>query len=119
VVSHHDICKSSQVADREVDGQNGKHADGRTYIQTPACSLRVIARKVHARTVVLKVGGLGAGRLTVSGAHLKKARKTLKAATVTTITVKRTGHAKPTRVKVSFDPAGAAKAKSTSKKLSS
>ncbi len=42
VVSDADICKSTQIADQEVDGQNGKTADARVFIQTPSCPLKVM-----------------------------------------------------------------------------
>ena len=62
--------------------------------------------------MVLKVGGLGAGKVTVSGRGIKKTTKTIAKSTVATITVKRT-KARLGKVKVSFVPAGSKKAKST------
>ncbi len=114
VVSGADICKSTQVADQQVDGQNGKTADADVYLQTPACALKIMSKKVGKTSVVIKVGGLGAGKVTITGKGIKKTTKTITKSTVATITAKRT-HGKPGKVTVSFDPTGPAKARKTSK----
>jgi hypothetical protein len=114
VVSGADVCKSTQIADQEVDGQNNKAADADVYIQTPSCPLKVISKTVGKTTVKLKVGGLGAGKVTVSGRGIKKTTKTIVKSTVTTITAKRT-KGKPGKVTVTFDPAGPAKARKITK----
>jgi hypothetical protein len=114
VVSAADICKSTQIADQQVDGQNGKSADADVYIQTPSCPLKVLSKKVGKSSVALKVGGLSAGKVTVTGKGIKKTTKTITKSTVATITAKRT-KGKPGKVTVSFDPTGPAKARKTSK----
>jgi uncharacterized repeat protein (TIGR01451 family) len=114
VVSGTDICKATQVAAQEVDGQNGKTADADVYLQTTACALKVLSKKVGKTSVAVKVGGLGAGKVTVSGKGIKKTRKTIAKSTVATITAKRT-KGKPGKVTVSFDPTGPAKARKTTK----
>jgi hypothetical protein len=114
VVSGTDICKASQVADQQIDGQNGKTADADVYIQTPSCPLKVISKKVGKSSVAVKVGGLGAGKVTVTGRGIKKTTKTISKSTVATITAKRS-KAKPGKVTVSFDPTGPAKARKTTK----
>jgi hypothetical protein len=106
-----DICKSTQVADQQIDGQNRKTADADVLIQTPSCPVKVISKTVGARSVVLKVGGLGAGKVTVSGQGLKKTSRTIAQATVATITAART-KARLGKAKVSFTPSGAKQAKS-------
>jgi hypothetical protein len=113
-VSGADICKSTQIADQQVDGQNGKNADTSISIQTPSCPLKVVSKKVGKTSVAVKVSGLGAGKVTVSGKGIKKTTKTIAKATVATITAKRT-KGKPAKVTVSFDPVGPAKARKTSK----
>ncbi len=109
-VSATDICKATQIADQQIVGQNNKAADAEVFIQTPACSLRIISKKVGAKSVTLKVGGLGAGKVTVTGKGIKKTTKSIARSTVATITAKRT-KGTPGKVTVSFDPAGAAKAR--------
>ena len=114
VVSSADICKSTQIADQQIDGQNGKAADADVVIQTLSCPLRVLSKTVGKRSVAVKVGGLSAGKVTLSGKGIKKTSKTIARSTVATITAKRTT-GKPGKVTVSFDPAGPAKARKTSK----
>jgi hypothetical protein len=113
-VSDADICKATQVAKQQIDGHNGKDADTAITIQTPDCALKVISKKVGKTSVAVQVGGLSAGKVTVSGKGIKKTSKTISNATVATITAKRT-KAKPGKVTVTFDPAGPAKARKTTK----
>jgi hypothetical protein len=113
-VSDADICKSRQVAEQQVDGQNGKDADASVSIQTPSCPLKVVSKKVGKASVVVKVSGLGAGKVTVSGKGIKKTSRTIASATVATITAKRT-KGKPAKVTVTFDPAGPARARKATK----
>ncbi|HEV7493184.1 NHL repeat-containing protein [Baekduia sp.] len=114
VVSGTDICKSTQVADQQINGQNGKTANADVYLQTPACPLKILSKTVGKTSVAVKVGGLGAGKVTVTGKGIKKTTKTITKSTVATITAKRT-KGKPGKVTVSFDPTGPAKARKTSK----
>ncbi len=114
VISDADICKSTQIAEQQVDGQNGKDADSSISIQTPSCPLRVVSKKVGKTSIAVRVSGLGAGKVTISGRGIKKTSKTITKATVATITARRT-KAKPTKVTVSFDPTGPAKARKTTK----
>jgi hypothetical protein len=113
-VSGADICKGTQIADQQIDGQNNKQADTGVYIQTPSCPLKVLAKKVGKRSVAVKVGGLGAGKVTVTGKGIKKTTKTITKSTVATITAKRT-KGKPGKVTVSYDPTGPAKARKITK----
>jgi hypothetical protein len=114
VVSGTDICKATQIATRQADGQNGKTADASFTLSTPACPLKIIRKKVSKTSVAVNVGGLGAGKVTVSGKGIKKTTKTIASSTVATITAKRT-KGKPGKVTVSFDPTGPAKAHKTTK----
>jgi hypothetical protein len=109
-VSDADICKSTQVAKQQVDGQNNKQADADVYIRTPSCLLKVLSKKVTAKGVTLKVGGLGAGKVTITGRGIKKTSKTISKSTVATITAKRT-NGTPKTIKVSFLAKGAKKAR--------
>jgi hypothetical protein len=113
-VSGTDICKATQVAEQQIDGQNGKQADTNIYIQTPSCALKVLSKKVGKTSVTLKVGGLGAGKVTVTGHGIKKTTKTITKSAVATITAKRT-KTRIGKVTVSFDPTGPAKAHKTTK----
>jgi hypothetical protein len=113
-VSDADICKSTQIADQQIDGQSAKQSDTTIAIQTPSCLLKVITKKIAKKSVAVKIGGLGAGRVTVTGKGIKKTTKTIATSTVATITAKRT-NAKPGKVTVTFDPTGPAKARKTTK----
>ena len=113
-VSGADICKATQVADQQITGQSNKRADTDVYIQTPSCPLKVLSKKVGKTSVAIKVGGLSAGKVTVTGRGIKKTSKTIAKSTVATITARRT-KGTPGKVTVSFDPTGPAKARKTSK----
>jgi hypothetical protein len=114
VVSGTDICKSRQIADQQIDGQNAKTANTDITIQTPSCPLKIISKKTTKTTVAVKVGGLGAGKVTVTGNGIKKTTETIAASTVATITARRT-NGRPGKVTVTFDPAGPARAHKTTK----
>ncbi len=109
-VSDADICAATQIADQGVEGQNVKQQHVDVAIKTPSCPVKVITKKVGKTTVVVKVGGLGAGKVTVTGKGIKKTTKTIATSTVATITAKRT-KGTPKKITVSFTPAGAKKAK--------
>ncbi len=113
-VSATDICKSTQVAGQEIVGQSNKAADADVFIQTPSGPLKVLSKKVGKRSVAIKVGGLGAGKVTVTGKGIKKTTKTITRSTVATITAKRSTGT-PGKVTVSFDPAGPTKARKITK----
>jgi hypothetical protein len=113
-VSGADICKATQIADQQIDGQNSKNADADVFIQTPSCPLRVLSKKVGKTGVAIKVGGLSAGTVTVTGRGIKKTSKTIAKSTVATITARRI-KGTPGKVTVSFDPTGPAKAHKTTK----
>jgi hypothetical protein len=116
VVSDADICKATQIAEQQIDGQNGKAADTDVYIATPSCPLKVLSKTVGKTSVAVKVGGLGAGKVTVSGKGIKKTTKTITKSTVATVMVKRTKGA-PSHIKASFLPKGTTMAKSATEKL--
>jgi hypothetical protein len=109
-VSDADICKSTQIAEQQVLGQNNKAADTDVFIQTPSCPLKVLSKKVTAKGVTLKVGGLGAGKVTVTGKGIKKTTKTISKSTVATIKAKRS-NGTPKTIKVSFLAKGTKKAR--------
>ncbi|HEX5926006.1 MAG TPA: hypothetical protein VFY45_19405 [Baekduia sp.] len=113
-VSDADICKATQIADQQIDGQSNKAADASVAIQTPSCPLKVISKKITKTSVTVQVGGLGAGKVTVAGKGIKKTSRTIANATVATITAKRT-KAKAGKVTVTFDPTGPARARKTTK----
>jgi hypothetical protein len=104
-VSGTDICKSTQIAEQQIDGQNNKQADADVYIQTPSCPTKILSKTIAKTTVKLKIGGLGAGKVTVTGRGIRKTTKTISKSTVATITAKRTGKVTPGAFKVKFTKA--------------
>jgi uncharacterized repeat protein (TIGR01451 family) len=116
VVSGADICAATQIAEQGVEGQNLKQSHTEVAIKTPSCPTKVISKKIGKTAVTLKIGGLGAGKVTVSGAGIKKTTKTIVTATVATITAHRTkGHLH--KIKVSFTPKGTKKSKTVTTTL--
>ena len=109
-----DICKANQVAEQEVDGQNGKQVDSNITIATPACKTKVLSKKTTKKSVIVKVGGLSAGKLTISGKGIKKTSRTITKATVATVTAPRT-KGTPGKVTATLKPVGQAKARTAVK----
>lgn len=111
------ICDFEQHADAAFTGQNGAVAE-RAWQITTQCALRVVSSSVVGSRLRVKVAGLGAGRLSVSGPGVQKTRRTIKAASVATLRAKlsRAGRRaarehRTVRATVTFDPAGPAKAR--------
>jgi hypothetical protein len=109
-----DICKANQIAEQEVDGQNAKQADTNITIATPACKTKVLSKKTTKKSVIVKVSGLAAGKLTISGKGIKKTTRTISKATVATITARRT-KGTPGKVTATLKPADTAKARTATK----
>jgi hypothetical protein len=111
------ICSVAQKPFLAAQGHNGKRLDTATTMSVE-CPLAIASRTFTSGSVKVKVSGLGAGRLTISGAGITTTRRTITAATTATLTAKLTAagkrlrHAKrDVRIKASFVPKGAKKAK--------
>src|SRR5262249_22291228 len=111
VVSDADICKSAQVAKQVATAHNGKVQTKNITLSTPSCPLGVTASSHTSSSLKLTIGGLGAGKVTVSGKGLVKTSRTLAAASVATLQPKFTkaaksqlahGHNVKFRVAISF-----------------
>jgi hypothetical protein len=125
VVSGTNICRANQETDSQFTGQNGKTATAVVSMATP-CSLGIQSSSHTASSLKLVVGGLGAGKVTVSGKGLTTTHRTITSATVATVqaTIGKSAkaalvahHDVRIKVKVSFLPKGAKKAKVVSKTL--
>jgi hypothetical protein len=125
VVSAADVCKATQIADQAADAQSGRIADAQITIGTP-CSLGVVASSHTSAALKLTVGGIGAGRVSASGAGLIRTSRTIASATTATLSVPLTvatrralarGHDVEVTVAVRFTPQGARKARTTTKHL--
>jgi hypothetical protein len=119
VVSDSDVCAANQVATAQFDGQNGKDIEDDISLGTP-CRLSVKGAGHGPTTVTLTVGGLGAGKVTVSGRGLSKTSRKITSATVANLRPRLTaatraalarGHDVRVKVTVSFTPKGSKKAK--------
>jgi hypothetical protein len=110
VVSDANLCAAKQVAEVRMDGQNGKNADSTITVATP-CGPQVLSSKVSAKSVAITLGGLGAGKVTVSGTRLKTTSRTSVKSPVLTVTAHRAGGKAPSKITVIFDPVGPIKAK--------
>jgi hypothetical protein len=107
------ICDRSRVVDTQFTGQNGKVLETPVSASIDGCKPKIKRASVNRRAVSLRVSGLGAGRLSLSGKSIVKVTRTLKAATDATIsapltakvraTLRRAGHAKVS-VTVRFVP---------------
>ncbi|MFA4928439.1 MAG: hypothetical protein WC558_07975 [Patulibacter sp.] len=111
------MCNQPSVADAQFDGQNGKRLSTKTHMKVP-CSFRAVSSTLEARDARVRLTGLGAGRLTVSGSGVRTTRRTLKQAPLATVRARlnasgqrarRAG--KSVRVKVAFRPARGGKTK--------
>jgi hypothetical protein len=107
---HDDICSAPQTPFLAAIGHNGERLD--TAIpMTVECPLAVVSRTFTSSTVKVKISGLGAGTVAISGPGLKTTRRTITSASTATLTAKLTAQGKrlrkakrDVRVKVSFTP---------------
>jgi hypothetical protein len=111
------VCAETEKPFLSAVAQNGKRIDSAMSL-TPDCPLAVASKTFTATSARVKVTGIGAGTVTISGAGLKTTRRTITAATSATITTKLTAEGRQLRrakrdirIKVSYRPTGAKKAK--------
>jgi hypothetical protein len=114
---HSDICSATQKPFLAAQGHNGKRLDAATTMSVQ-CPLAVASRTFSRSSVKVKVTGLSAGRLTISGPGIRTTRRTVTTATTATLTAKLTAtgkrlrHAKrDVRIKATLVPKGAKKAR--------
>jgi hypothetical protein len=114
VISDTNVCKTAQVADQVIYGQNNRLLQSTLPISTSNCPLKVISKKTSSKgSVAVKVGGLGAGTVTISGANVRKVTRKLDASSVATLRTSLTAkgkaalkrhHRMATKVKITFKP---------------
>jgi hypothetical protein len=123
-VSDANVCAKSQVASATFTGQNAKELSSQVTMGTP-CAFGIVKSSHTSKALKVTVGGVGAGKLTVSGNGIVKTSRTLAAATTATVESKlRTstasrlahGHNVTIKVKVVFAPKGK-KARTATKKV--
>jgi hypothetical protein len=79
------ICDRSRVIDTQLTGQNGKVLETPVTASIGGCKPKLKKVSATAHAVSVKVSGIGAGRVTVSGSSVVKATRAVKAATEATI----------------------------------
>jgi hypothetical protein len=104
------MCNQRSVAEARFDGQNGKQRRFGTHMDVP-CRFRTVSSTLTSRDARVRVTGLEAGRLTVSGPGVRTTRRTIKQSPVATVRARlnATGQrarraGKNVRVKVTFRP---------------
>ncbi|HWT93397.1 MAG TPA: hypothetical protein VN238_10405, partial [Solirubrobacteraceae bacterium] len=119
VVSDADVCAANQAAGADLVAHSRKIAAGEIPMATP-CPLKVLGSSHTPSRLRVKVGGLGAGRVVVTGPGLTRTSRTLAGSTVATVSVplsravqRRLARGADVRIAVrtAFTPAGAKKAK--------
>ncbi len=113
------VCAETEKPFLSAVAQNGKRVDAAMSL-TPECPLTVASKTFTAKSARVKVTGIGAGTVTVSGTGLKTTKRTINAATSATVVAKLTAKGRQLRrakrdirIKVSFRPKGSKKAKVT------
>jgi hypothetical protein len=114
---HSNICAVAQKPFLNALGHNGKRLETATRMAVE-CPLAVASRTFGKSSVKVKVSGLSAGRLTISGPGIKTTRRTITTATTATVTAKLTTTGKrlrrakrDLRIKATLTPKGSKKAK--------
>jgi hypothetical protein len=113
------VCADTERPFLSAVAQNGKRID-RAMSLTPDCPLAVASKTFTKTSARVKVTGIGAGTVTISGTGLRTTKRTIKAATSATVVAKLTAKGRQLRkakrdipIKVSYRPKGAKKAKVT------
>jgi hypothetical protein len=116
---HDDLCYTAQRPFLAAAAQNGKRLDTATTL-TPECPLAIVSRTFTPNTIKVKISGITAGKLTISGPGLKTTHRTIQGASSATLTAKLTATGKrlhktkrDIRVKATFTPKGTKKPQTT------
>lgn len=110
LAANRDLCTSSLAMPAVFDAQNGARLEQKTPIEVQGCqySLRILNRRVHKRTLTLKVSVPVAGKLVASGKGVSKAGKKSKGRQTLTLMLKeRHGGKLRTKITLRFTPKGA------------
>jgi hypothetical protein len=83
-------CDRSKEVDAQFTGQNGKVLEQSPDATVEGCRPHIVQSKASTRAVTLRLSGIGAGRLTLSGRGLTSASRRIKKATAATVTAKLT-----------------------------
>jgi hypothetical protein len=107
---HDDICSAPQKPFLATIGHSGKSFDTAISMAVE-CPLAIVSRTFTRTSVKVKISGIGAGTVAISGPGLKTTRGTISSASTATLTARLTIKGKQlrqakrdVRVKVSFTP---------------
>jgi hypothetical protein len=126
VVSDANLCTSNQVADADLNGQNGAEIPDAAVTMSTPCTLGISKTSHSSKALNVTISGLGAGKVAVTGKGLTKKTKTISDANVATVAapISKTmrtslahGHNVKVNVKVSFTPKGTKKPKTATKTI--
>jgi hypothetical protein len=102
-----DLCAAPINIPVKLSAQNGAVLSLSSRVAVTGCpnSLKVLSHRVKGRKVILKISVPSAGRLTASGRGVTQARKTIKARSTVTLTLKAKGRKKlKSKVRLAFLP---------------
>jgi hypothetical protein len=111
-----DVCGADKTAAAVYTGQNGRVTRTSLRFTAPDCRPQVVSASGNGSKVSVRLGGIGAGRVTLSGQRVRTARRTIFASDVATVSARprltasqkarlRKGRTVKVAVKVSFKPA--------------
>jgi hypothetical protein len=109
LAANRDLCTTGLTMPTKFTGQNGAVLEQKTAIEVQGCpyALRIVGRRVHKRTLTLKVSVPVAGKLVGSGKGVSKASKSAKGRQTLTLTLKeRRGGKLRTKISLRFTPKG-------------
>ena len=81
-------CDRDKTIDSQFAGQNGKLVETATKAMVQGCKSKVIKASSTSRSVTLRVNNLTAGKLTLSGALIKRATRTITQAAPASVTAR-------------------------------
>jgi hypothetical protein len=93
---HDDLCYTPQTPFLAAAAQSGKRFDNAATL-TPQCPVAVVSHTFTKTTAKVRVSGIGAGKLTVSGPGLQTSRRTISSATSAIVTLKLTNKGRQLR----------------------
>lgn len=79
------VCAAKKTSVVRYSGQNGGSLTKNVAFTTPTCGLQIASAKVSGTKLAVRVGGIGAGRLSVSGKGIGKTTRTIKASAAATV----------------------------------
>lgn len=88
------VCTADRTANARYDGQNGKVVSERMRIGAPPCRPQIASVRPGQRNVVVRVAGIGAGKLAARGTGMRGASRTIKSADAASLTLRLSAESK-------------------------